>query len=88
MPFTLFHLGVSILIQSLFLFLDPLGLFMGTVLADGEGFLSIILPDSGIPLHGHWHSLIGAIVSKQKSLSEVPVLCSISIVLVFPCSAS
>ena len=62
MPFTLFHLGVAFLIQSLFIFLDPIGLFLGSVLADGEGFLSVVFPDSGIPLHGRWHSFIGAFV--------------------------
>ena len=62
MPFTLFHIGVAFLIQSLSLVLDPIGLFAGSLLPDIEGFLSIVLPGSGIPLHGRWHSLIGAIV--------------------------
>ena len=62
MPFTLFHLGVAFLIQSLFIVLDPIGLFLGSVLADGEGFLSIVAPELGVPLHGRWHSFIGALV--------------------------
>lgn len=62
MPFTLFHIGVAFLIQSLSLILDPIGLFVGSVLPDIEGFLSIVLPDSGIPLHGRLHSIIGALV--------------------------
>jgi hypothetical protein len=62
MPFTLFHLGVAFLTQSLFILLDPIGLFVGSVFPDIEGFLSIVLPGSGIPLHGRWHSIIGAVV--------------------------
>ena len=62
MPFTLFHLGLATLIQSLFIFLDPISLVIGSVLPDGEGFLFLFFPDLGVPLHGRWHSIIGAFV--------------------------
>ena len=54
--------------------LDPIGLFVGSVFPDIEGFLSIILPDSGILLHGRLHSIIGAFV-----LAAIIGVCSFAI---------
>ncbi|MFX1286520.1 MAG: hypothetical protein ACFFB5_22985 [Promethearchaeota archaeon] len=62
MPFTPFHWGISLLIQSLLLFLDPLALFIGSVIPDIEGITAwFILPGRGLPLHGPLHSFTGAI---------------------------
>lgn len=61
MPFTPFHWGISVLIQSLLLFLDPLALFIGSIAPDIEGILSVFLfPE--LPLHGPLHSFPGAIL--------------------------
>lgn len=63
MPFTPFHWGISILIQSLLLFLDPVALFIGSVIPDVEGITAwFILPGMGLPLHGPLHSFPGAIL--------------------------
>ena len=63
MPFTPFHWGISILIQSLLLFLDPLALFIGSIGPDIEGITAFfILPGMGLPLHGPLHSFTGAVL--------------------------
>jgi membrane-bound metal-dependent hydrolase YbcI (DUF457 family) len=59
-PFTPFHWGLALLIQAIVITLDPLGLFVGSVVTDLEGIYSLIFPDSGVPLHGFMHSLAGA----------------------------
>jgi membrane-bound metal-dependent hydrolase YbcI (DUF457 family) len=61
MPFTPFHWGLSLLIQAIAIFLDPLGLFVGSVINDIEGVYSLLLPNSGVPLHGFFHSFVGAL---------------------------
>lgn len=62
MPFTPFHWGISILIQSLLLILDPVALFVGSVIPDIEGITAwFILPGMDLPLHGPLHSFTGAI---------------------------
>lgn len=62
MPFTPFHWGMSILIMSLLLFLDPGALFIGSIIPDIEGITAwFILPGMGLPLHGPLHSFTGAI---------------------------
>ncbi|MFX0121244.1 MAG: hypothetical protein ACFE9A_17795 [Candidatus Hodarchaeota archaeon] len=61
MPFTQFHWGISLFIQSILFFLDPLALFIGSVLPDIEGITALfILPGMGLPLHGPLHSFTGA----------------------------
>lgn len=63
MPFTPFHWGVSILIQSILMFLDPIALFLGSVIPDIEGITALfILPNQNLPLHGPLHSITGAIL--------------------------
>ena len=63
MPFTPFHWGISVLIQSLLLFLDPLALFIGSIAPDIEGITAwFILPGMGLPLHGSLHSFTGALL--------------------------
>ena len=59
-PFTPFHWGLALLIQAIAITLDPLGLFVGSVINDLEGIYSLLLPNSGVPLHGFMHSLAGA----------------------------
>ncbi len=62
LPFTPFHWGISILIQSLLIFLDPLALFIGSIAPDIEGITALfILPGMELPLHGPLHSFTGAI---------------------------
>lgn len=62
MPFTPFHWGFSIFIQALLLFLDPIALFVGSVIPDIEGITAwFILPWMGLPLHGPLHSFTGAL---------------------------
>ncbi|MHA2246737.1 MAG: hypothetical protein ACXADY_17470 [Candidatus Hodarchaeales archaeon] len=62
MPFTPFHWGISILIQSLLLFLDPVALFIGSIIPDIEGITAwFILPGMGLPLHGPLHSFTGTV---------------------------
>ncbi|MFX0209260.1 MAG: hypothetical protein ACFFDT_24970, partial [Candidatus Hodarchaeota archaeon] len=61
MPFTPFHWGISLLIQSLLFFLDPMALFIGSIIPDIEGITAwFILPGRGLPLHGPLHSFTGA----------------------------
>lgn len=61
LPFTPFHWGISILIQALLIFLDPVALFVGSVIPDIEGITAwYILPGMGLPLHGPLHSFTGA----------------------------
>ncbi|MFX0208719.1 MAG: hypothetical protein ACFFDT_22245, partial [Candidatus Hodarchaeota archaeon] len=63
MPFTPFHFGIALLLFSVMPFLDPLALFVGSVVPDIEGITAIfIFPDSGLPLHGPLHSFFGAVV--------------------------
>lgn len=62
MPFTIFHWGLSLLLQACFMFLDPLALFIGSVIIDIEGIASIFLPELNLPLHGSFHSFLGATV--------------------------
>ncbi len=62
LPFTPFHWGISILIQALLIFLDPIALFVGSVIPDIEGITAwFILPGMGLPLHGPLHSFTGAL---------------------------
>ncbi len=42
--------------------LDPIGLFVGSVIIDVEGVYSLLFPNSGVPLHGFMHSFIGAFI--------------------------
>lgn len=70
MPFTPFHWGFSLIIQAVFLFLDPIALFIGSVIIDIEGVTALfIFP--GLPLHGPLHSFTGAIL-----LGFITGLCS------------
>ncbi len=63
MPFTPFHWGLSLLLQACFMFLDPLALFIGSVIIDIEGIASIFLfRELNLPLHGPFHSFLGATV--------------------------
>jgi hypothetical protein len=62
MPFTPFHLGVALLIQAIFIFLDPVGLFVGSVILDLEGLYVLLFPESGLTLHGILHSFSGALI--------------------------
>ena len=63
MPFTPFHWGFSLFVQACFLFLDPLALFLGSIIPDIEGVASLFLfPELGLPLHGPFHSLVGAFI--------------------------
>jgi len=63
MPFTPFHWGVSVLFQTLFIFLDPVALFIGSIAPDIEGITALfILPGLGLPLHGTLHSFFGATI--------------------------
>ena len=62
-PFTPFHLGVSILFIAIFPFLDPIALFVGSIIPDIEGISAIFLfPESNLPLHGPFHSFTGSII--------------------------
>ncbi|MFX0124378.1 MAG: hypothetical protein ACFFAE_12120 [Candidatus Hodarchaeota archaeon] len=62
MPFTPFHWGISIFIQGLLIFLDPVALFVGSIIPDIEGITAwFILPGMGLPLHGPLHSFTGAL---------------------------
>ena len=61
-PFTPFHWGLTLLIQAIAIFLDPIGLFVGSVILDLEGIYSLLFPYSGVPLHGVMHSLIGTLI--------------------------
>lgn len=60
MPFTPFHLGFAVFIFSLFIFLDPVALLIGTIIIDVEAFMRLILNLD--PLHGILHSTLGVIV--------------------------
>ena len=61
MPFTPFHWGISIFIQGILIFLDPLALFIGSIIPDIEGITALfIFPGRGLPLHGPLHSFPGA----------------------------
>ncbi len=61
MPFTPFHWGLSLLIQACFMFLDPLALFIGSIIPDIEGITALFLfPELNLPLHGSFHSFFGA----------------------------
>jgi hypothetical protein len=61
LPFTPFHWGISILFQALLIFLDPIALFIGSIIPDIEGITAwFILPGRGLPLHGPLHSFTGA----------------------------
>jgi len=62
-PFTPFHFGITLLLFAVLPFLDPLSLFVGAVIPDIEGITIVfIFPYSGLPLHGPFHSFLGAIV--------------------------
>ena len=58
LPFTPFHWGPMALVLALLSFLDPIGLFLGCVIPDVEGFLALATGYG--PLHGPFHSLLGA----------------------------
>ena len=63
MPFSPFHFGIALLIQSILLFLDPFSLFIGSVILDIEGITAwFILPNSFVQLHGPLHSFTLAII--------------------------
>lgn len=63
MPFTPFHFGIALLLFAIMPFLDPVSLFVGSVIPDIEGITALfILPNLGLPLHGPLHSFLGAIV--------------------------
>jgi len=67
LPFTPLHFGPALLLFSLFLALDPLALFLGSVAVDSEGVLglffekNLLLQDCSPSciLHGPLHSLVG-----------------------------
>ena len=60
MPFTPFHFGIALLLWSLFIFLDPIALFIGSVILDVEGILWFFgLHDQP---HGISHTILSAIV--------------------------
>ena len=61
-PFSPIHWGLAVLIQALLIFLDPVALFVGSVISDLEGICYIFFPNSGCQLHGFLHSFIGAFV--------------------------
>jgi len=64
MPFTFFHWFLSLLLQTCFMLLDPVALFVGSVIIDIEGIASIFLfRELNLPLHGPFHSFLGALVS-------------------------
>jgi membrane-bound metal-dependent hydrolase YbcI (DUF457 family) len=60
MAFTPFHLGFGIFVFSMFMFLDPIALLLGTVIIDIEAFMRLVL--NLTPLHGTLHSMLGVIV--------------------------
>ena len=60
MPFTPFHLGFGVFVFSIFIFLDPIALLLGTIIIDIEAFMRLIL--NLYPLHGILHSLLGVLV--------------------------
>lgn len=61
MPLTPFHFGIALLIWSLFIFLDPIALFIGSVILDVEGVLWFFgLHDQP---HGISHTIISAIAA-------------------------
>lgn len=63
MPFSPFHFGIAVLLQSIFLFLDPFSLFIGSVILDIEGITAMfILPNSFVQLHGPLHSFTLAVI--------------------------
>lgn len=63
MPFTPFHFGIALLLFAVMPFLDPLALFVGSVIPDIEGITAIfIFPYWGLPWHGPLHSFLGVIV--------------------------
>lgn len=60
MPFTPMHLGFGIFLFSIFPFLDPIALLIGTVIIDLEPIFYLI---TGIGrMHGIMHSTLGVIV--------------------------
>ncbi|MHA1332215.1 MAG: metal-dependent hydrolase [Candidatus Hodarchaeales archaeon] len=53
---------LSRLIYAIFPFLDPIALFIGSIAPDIEGVSAIfIFRDPNLPLHGSFHSFLGAI---------------------------
>ncbi|MFX0172924.1 MAG: hypothetical protein ACFE9L_13500 [Candidatus Hodarchaeota archaeon] len=62
MPFTLYHIGIALFLYSVMTFLDLFALFGGAIIPDIEGILALfIFPQLGLPLHGPFHSFLGAI---------------------------
>ena len=60
MPFTPIHLGFAVFIVSIFVFMDPIALILGTILIDLEPIIHLIF---GVgQLHGKFHSFLGIIV--------------------------
>jgi hypothetical protein len=62
MPFSPLHWFVALLIQAIFIFLDPVGLFVGSVIQDIEGIYALLFPATGLTEHGFLHSFAGALV--------------------------
>ena len=60
MPFTPIHLGFAVFIFSIFIFLDPIALILGTILIDLEPIVHLIFNVG--QLHGKFHSFLGVIV--------------------------
>ena len=60
MPLTPIHLGFAIFIFSIFIFLDPIALILGTILIDLEPLVHLIFNVG--QLHGKFHSFLGVIV--------------------------
>jgi membrane-bound metal-dependent hydrolase YbcI (DUF457 family) len=60
MPFTPIHLGFAFFIYSIFVFLDPIALILGTILIDLEPLVHLIFNVG--KLHGKFHSFLGVIV--------------------------
>lgn len=60
MPFTPIHLGFAVFVFSIFIFLDPIALILGTILIDLEPIVHLLFNVG--QLHGKFHSFLGVIV--------------------------
>ena len=60
MPFTPIHLGFAVFIYSIFIFMDPIALILGTILIDLEPIVHLLFNVG--QLHGKFHSFLGVIV--------------------------
>ncbi len=60
MPLTPIHIGFAVFVYSIFIFLDPIALVLGTILIDLEPIMNMIFNIG--KLHGKLHSLLGIVV--------------------------